>query len=103
MLSPFTPYQGFLNCTSMESQTQPKPQSNILLWFENRCRVFAQALYFIDLCTGKLESIIFPLSHKYWKMYIFLLSKEVHSLKNITLIYKQYVQYLKNMNKWHTS
>jgi len=45
--------------------------------------LLAQTLYFIDLCTGKHESNIFPLTYTYWTMYIFLLSKEVHSLKNI--------------------
>ena len=69
-------------------QTQPKPCQIYFFGLETCSKLLAQTLYFIDLCTGNHESIIFPLSYTYWAMYIFLISKEFHSLKNIIQIQK---------------
>ena len=61
----------------------PSPCQRYFFGLETCAELLAQTLYFIDVCTRKHESMIFPLSYTHWTMYIFLLSKEVHSLKNI--------------------
>jgi len=61
---------------------------------ETCAELLAQTLYFIDLFTGKHESMIFPFSYTYWAMYIFLLSKEVNLLKNI-IRFRSYVYNIK--------
>jgi len=75
--------QGHFIVQGQCARHSPSPCQRYFFGLETCNELLAQTLYFIDVCTRKHESMIFPLSYTHWTMYIFILSKEVHSLKNI--------------------